>query len=87
MLNQPVRLSLVYLRIVLNVTLISGSRNPSLGGPNPEKRQLSFRGQEVLNLRELETKVAEQAEPGKRRKLLPTIFDPQTAPGTSIVSF
>jgi len=72
------------LRIVLNVTLISGSRKPRLGSPNAEKRQLSFRGQEVLNLRELETKVAEQAEQGKRRKL--TIFDPQTSPSTSIAS-
>jgi hypothetical protein len=72
------------LRIVVNVSLISGSRKPSLGGPIPEKRQLSFRGQEVLNLRELETKVAEQAAQGKRRrKLLPTIFDSQTAAGTS----
>ncbi len=41
---------------------------------------------EVTNLRELETKQAEQAEQQKRRKLLPTIFDPQTAAGTSIGS-
>ena len=79
----------IYLRTLLNLTLISGYRKPSLGGPNPEKRQLSFRGQEVTTLRELETKQAEQAEAkkkAKRRKLLPTIFDPQKAPGGSIVS-
>ena len=43
MLNLPVRLSLVYLRTVLNV-MLSGYRKPSLGGRNPERRQLSFRG-------------------------------------------
>ena len=63
----------------------SGYRKPRLGGPDPERRQLSFRGQEVTTLRELETKQAEQAE-SKRRKLLPTIYDPQKAPGGSILS-
>ena len=67
--------------------MLSGYRKPSLGGPNPERRQLSFRGQEVTTLRELETKLSEQADQAKRRKLLPTIFDPQKAPGSSIVSF
>ena len=64
--------------------MLLGYRKPSLGGPNPERRQL---GQEVTTLRELETKLSEQADQAKRRKLLPTIFDPQKAPGSSIVSF
>jgi CRISPR/Cas system-associated protein Cas10 (large subunit of type III CRISPR-Cas system) len=63
-----------------NSDMRSSYRKPSLGGPNPERRQLSFRGQEVTTLRELETKQAEQAE-SKSRKLLPTIYDPQKAPG------